>query len=63
VYGEDDDHYIPSEDDGDYDDLLNQLEFPFWRKPLRRNELRPAGPPREAVSPLIVTTYDDLKNF
>ena len=26
-YGDDD--HIPSEDDGDYDDLLNQLEFPF----------------------------------
>ena len=29
VYGDDDDHHIPSEDDGDYDDLLDQLEFPF----------------------------------
>lgn len=26
-YGDDD--HIPSEDDGDYDDLLDQLEFPF----------------------------------
>jgi hypothetical protein len=28
-YGEDNDHHIPSEDDGDYDDLLDELEFPF----------------------------------
>ena len=29
VYGDDDDHHISSEDDGDYDDLLDELEFPF----------------------------------
>lgn len=29
-YGEEDnDHHIPSEDDGDYDDLLDELDFIF----------------------------------
>lgn len=28
-YGEEEnDHHIPSDDDGDYDDLLNELDFP-----------------------------------
>jgi len=29
LHDEDADHHIPSEDDGDYDDLLDELDFPF----------------------------------
>ena len=29
LHDEDNDHHIPSDDDGDYHDLLEQLEIPF----------------------------------
>jgi len=49
------------DDDDDLENLLDELDYPFWRKSLSRNDLGRRGRAATDVTPLIPTTYDDSK--
>jgi len=58
-YGDEDSMHA----DDELENLLDELEYPFWRNPLPYKDLGRAGRAAADVTPLIPTTYDDSKKL